>query len=51
MVVLQARQSSVVKKIKEIIHSGKLGKILSTHLYAEGYAWGAAIREDNRVSR
>ncbi|CAF0867621.1 unnamed protein product [Adineta steineri] len=47
MVGLQARQSSVVKKIKEIIDSGKLGKILSTHLFASGLAWGASINEDN----
>ncbi|CAF2482959.1 unnamed protein product [Rotaria sp. Silwood2] len=47
MVGLQARQSSVVKKMKEIISSGKLGKVLSTHLYAGGAAWGAAINEGN----
>ncbi|CAF0995494.1 unnamed protein product [Adineta steineri] len=47
MVGLQARQSSVVKKMKEIIDSGKLGKILSTHLFASGLAWGASINEDN----
>ena len=46
MVMLQARQSGVVKKIKEIISSQKLGKVLSTHLYAESYAWGAAILEE-----
>ncbi|CAF1239797.1 unnamed protein product [Rotaria sordida] len=33
--------------MKEIISSGKLGKILSTHLYAGGNAWGAAINEGN----
>lgn len=47
MVVLQARQSSVVRKMKEIINSGKLGNILSTHLYAGGLAWGAGINEEN----
>jgi predicted dehydrogenase len=46
MVGLQARQSSVVKKMKEIISSGKLGNVLSTHLYAGGGAWGATIHED-----
>jgi predicted dehydrogenase len=46
MVGLQARQSSIVKKMKEIISSGKLGKVLSTHLYAGGGAWGAAITDD-----
>jgi predicted dehydrogenase len=46
MVGLQARQSSVVKKMKEIINSGKLGKILSTHIYASGYAWGATTNEE-----
>ena len=45
MVGLQARQSSVVKKMKEIIDSGKLGNILSTHVYASGLAWGAVINE------
>jgi predicted dehydrogenase len=46
MVGLQARQSSVVKKIKEIITSGQLGPILSTHLYAAGGAWGATTSDD-----
>jgi len=41
MVGLQARQSTVVKKMKEIVSSGKLGKILSIHMYASGNAWGA----------
>ncbi|UJR32639.1 hypothetical protein I4U23_020099 [Adineta vaga] len=47
MVILQARQSSVIRKIKEIIDSGKLGNILSTHLYASGAAWGASIDNTN----
>ncbi|CAF1100140.1 unnamed protein product [Didymodactylos carnosus] len=46
MVVLQARQSSVVKKMKEIIDSGKLGTILSTHQYAAAFAWGATTNEN-----
>ncbi|CAF1140994.1 unnamed protein product [Rotaria sp. Silwood1] len=45
MVGLQGRQSSVVKKMKDIISSGKLGKILSTHLYAGGILWGPTIDE------
>lgn len=47
MVGLQARQSSVIKKMKEIINSGKLGKVLATHVYAAGGAWGAVTNEDH----
>jgi len=47
MVGLQARQSTAVKKMKEIVSSGKLGKILSIHMYASGNAWGAVTNEDH----
>ncbi|CAF0921690.1 unnamed protein product [Adineta ricciae] len=47
MVILQARQSSVIKKMNEIVDSGKLGKILSIHIYASGAAWGSAIDTAN----
>ncbi|KAF2123293.1 NAD-binding Rossmann fold oxidoreductase family protein [Dothidotthia symphoricarpi CBS 119687] len=45
MVGLQARQSPSILKAKEIVSSGKLGRILSTTLYGHGGLFGPTIVE------
>jgi len=51
MVGLQGRHSPVVKKVKEIIDSGKIGKILSSSIIslapAELGFWGNLINQNN----
>ncbi|CAF1548392.1 unnamed protein product [Adineta ricciae] len=47
MVILQARQLSVIRKMKEIIDSGKLGQILSIHIYASGIGWEGPVDTSN----
>lgn len=54
MVGLQGRHSAVVKKVKEIIDSGKIGRILSTSLVGLapkelGY-WGPRINKANTAT-
>ncbi|KAH7407016.1 hypothetical protein DE146DRAFT_649068 [Phaeosphaeria sp. MPI-PUGE-AT-0046c] len=45
MVGLQARQNPSVLKAKEIVASGKLGKILGTTLYGHGAILGGSVDE------
>ncbi|PZC87463.1 NAD-binding Rossmann fold oxidoreductase family protein [Pyrenophora tritici-repentis] len=45
MVGLQARQSPSIIKAKEIIASGKLGKILGTTMFGHGLIFGGVIQE------
>jgi predicted dehydrogenase len=51
MVGLQGRHSPVVKKAKEIIDSGKIGKILSSSIIAlaprELFVWGPQIKDSS----
>jgi len=51
MVGLQGRHSPVAKKIKDIIDSGKIGKILSSSIIAlsprELLFWGPRVQENN----
>lgn len=46
MVGLQARQSPAVLKAKELVESGKLGKILGTSLFAHGQIFGPTVAEN-----
>ncbi|KAF2744623.1 NAD-binding Rossmann fold oxidoreductase family protein [Sporormia fimetaria CBS 119925] len=46
MVGLQARQSPSIIKAKEIVESGKLGKILGTTMYGHGMIFGPTLTED-----
>ncbi|KAL5403649.1 hypothetical protein PMIN03_009716 [Paraphaeosphaeria minitans] len=45
MVGLQARQNPSVLKAKEIVQSGKLGKILVTTMYGHGAIFGPTVNE------
>ncbi|CAA9960926.1 NAD-binding Rossmann fold oxidoreductase family protein [Pyrenophora teres f. maculata] len=45
MVGLQARQSPSIVKAKEIVASGKLGKILGTTMFGHGLIFGGVIQE------
>ncbi|KAF2795032.1 NAD-binding Rossmann fold oxidoreductase family protein [Melanomma pulvis-pyrius CBS 109.77] len=45
LVGLQARQSPSIIKAKELVESGKLGRILGTQMYGHGVGWGAMTPE------
>ncbi|KAF2622536.1 NAD-binding Rossmann fold oxidoreductase family protein [Macroventuria anomochaeta] len=45
MIGLQARQNPSVVKAKEIVESGKLGKILTTTMFGHGMIFGPTIHE------
>lgn len=45
MIGLQARQNPSVIKAKEIVESGKLGKILTTTMFGHGMIFGPSIHE------
>ncbi|KAF2849097.1 NAD-binding Rossmann fold oxidoreductase family protein [Plenodomus tracheiphilus IPT5] len=46
MIGLQARQNPSIVKAKEIVASGKLGRILSTTMYGHGVIFGGVTTED-----
>jgi predicted dehydrogenase len=45
VVDLQARQAPIVKKLKEVIESGKIGKVLSSTWTAAGGAFAGTITQ------
>lgn len=45
MVGLQARQNPSIVKAKEIVESGKLGKILTTTMFGHGMIFGPTVHE------
>lgn len=45
MIGLQARQNPSILKAKEIVESGKLGKILTTTMFGHGLIFGPSIHE------
>ncbi|KAF8486714.1 hypothetical protein JB92DRAFT_3022206 [Gautieria morchelliformis] len=51
MVGTQGRQSPTIRKLKELVASGKIGKVMSTHFVGlsprEVWYWGPRINERN----
>lgn len=43
MIGLQARQDPAIRKAKELLDGGKIGKILSTNMIGYGGSWGAQV--------
>ncbi|KAF2728609.1 NAD(P)-binding protein [Polyplosphaeria fusca] len=46
LIGLQARQNPTVIKAKQMVESGKLGKIIGTDIYAHGFFFGPVVPEN-----
>lgn len=45
---LQARSAPLIRHVRELVHSGAIGEVLSTSLVATGLGWGAYTDAPNR---